>query len=106
MSADQAQSHGLLDLLDTGVEIFVRPPGTRLSNVTLLSGGQKAMAAVSPAPLYGRIDFVRNTDGGFSVMELELIEPSLYLRMDPEAPMRFARALVEWFEAGVEGEHE
>ena len=26
-------------------------------------------------------------------MELELIEPSLYLRMDKEAPERFARAL-------------
>jgi len=25
-------------------------------------------------------------------MELELIEPSMYLRMDPEAPGRFARA--------------
>jgi hypothetical protein len=26
-------------------------------------------------------------------MELELIEPSLYLRLDDEAPERFARAL-------------
>lgn len=86
---------------ERGAEIHAIEP-----EPTLLSCGQKAMAAVSPAPLYGRIDFVRNTDGGFSVMELELIEPSLYLRMDPEAPMKFARALVEWFEAGVEGEHE
>jgi chromosome segregation protein len=35
------------DLLETGVELFVRPPGTRLQNVSLLSGGQKAMAAVA-----------------------------------------------------------
>jgi hypothetical protein len=27
-------------------------------------------------------------------MELELVEPSLYLRMDPDAPARFADALV------------
>ena len=56
------------------------------------------MAAVSPAPLYARIDFVRNAVGNFDVMELELIEPSLYLRMDPEAPLRFARAVDAWFE--------
>jgi hypothetical protein len=30
-------------------------------------------------------------------MELELIEPSLYLRMDPGAPQRFARAIDQWF---------
>jgi len=27
-------------------------------------------------------------------MELELVEPSMYLRMDPEAPVRLARAIV------------
>jgi len=30
---------------------------------------------------------------GYWLMELELIEPSLYLRMDKGAPERFARAL-------------
>ena len=64
----------------------------------LLASGRRAMAAVSPAPLYARIDFVRNAVGNFDVMELELIEPSLYLRMDPEAPLRFARAVDAWFE--------
>jgi hypothetical protein len=34
------------------------------------------------------------TDDGYWLMELELVEPSLYLRMDPDAPMRFAEALV------------
>ena len=33
----------------------------------------------------------------FLVMELELIEPSLYLRTDPDAPTRFARSIVERF---------
>jgi hypothetical protein len=63
----------------------------------LLAVGRKAMAAVAPSPLYGRIDFVRNAAGAFDVMELELIEPSLYLRMDPQAPRRFARAVDAWF---------
>ncbi len=35
------------NLLETGVEIIVRPPGKRLDTVTLLSGGEKALVAVS-----------------------------------------------------------
>ncbi len=59
--------------------------------------GRRALEAVSPAPLYARIDLVRNAESDFEVMELELIEPSLYLRTDPEAPERFARAVDAWF---------
>ncbi|HCW93096.1 MAG TPA: hypothetical protein DHM44_05385 [Flexistipes sinusarabici] len=33
------------NLLTTGVEIFVQPPGKRLQNMNLLSGGEKAMTA-------------------------------------------------------------
>lgn len=35
------------DLLDTGVAIMARPPGKRVSNISLLSGGEKAMTAVA-----------------------------------------------------------
>ena len=35
------------DLLDTGVSIMARPPGKRVSNISLLSGGEKAMTAVA-----------------------------------------------------------
>jgi len=35
------------NLLETGVEIVVRPPGKRLDTVSLLSGGEKALVAVS-----------------------------------------------------------
>ncbi|HYC01312.1 MAG TPA: chromosome segregation protein SMC [Candidatus Limnocylindrales bacterium] len=35
------------NLLETGVEIFVQPPGKRLGNLDLLSGGEKALTAIS-----------------------------------------------------------
>jgi chromosome segregation protein len=35
------------DLLDAGVAIMARPPGKRVSNISLLSGGEKALTAVS-----------------------------------------------------------
>ncbi|MDR8391050.1 hypothetical protein NC796_07870 [Aliifodinibius sp. S!AR15-10] len=52
---------------------------------------------IDPTPLYSRVDMVRDGDT-FLLMELELIEPSLYFNMDPESPARFARFLDGWME--------
>ncbi|HEX8176996.1 MAG TPA: chromosome segregation protein SMC [Pyrinomonadaceae bacterium] len=35
------------DVLESGIDIIAQPPGKRLQNVLLLSGGEKAMAALS-----------------------------------------------------------
>src|SRR5215471_7256839 len=35
------------DLLETGVEIIAQPPGKKLGNIELMSGGEKALTAVS-----------------------------------------------------------
>ena len=58
----------------------------------LLEASTKLLDLVEPMPVYARCDFIRGPDGRFLLMELEVIEPSLYLRMDSEAPKRFARA--------------
>jgi glutathione synthase/RimK-type ligase-like ATP-grasp enzyme len=43
---------------------------------------------------YARVDILRDGDGVFRLMELELIEPSLFLRFAPDAGAAFAKALV------------
>ena len=64
-----------------------------------LGVGRRALETFEPGKiLYARVDVVPHTDGEPRVMELELIEPSLYFRMDPGAARRFARALDAWME--------
>ena len=69
----------------------VQPPAE------LLAAGQRILALVEPRAVYLRADFVRAADGRFLLMELELIEPSLYLRMDEGAPDRFAAAFDSYY---------
>jgi hypothetical protein len=56
---------------------------------------RRILAAVDEPLLYARIDLVRGLDGTPQLIELELIEPDLYLRYEPEAGARFAKAVRE-----------
>jgi len=51
-------------------------------------------AAGAGEAAYARVDGCV-IDGGFVLMELELIEPQLYLALEPNAPDRLARAVME-----------
>ena len=76
-----------------GAEIFVITPCD-----ALLTAGQQVFSHIEPLPVYGRGDWVRGPDGRFLLMELELVEPSLYLRTDDAAAARFASAFEQRFQ--------
>lgn len=61
----------------------------------LLALTDVALAAVphESALLYARVDAVRLADGTWAIMELELIEPSLYFPFGPGSADRFAEAV-------------
>jgi len=59
----------------------------------LRDASMRAFEMISPSPLYARVDLVRDDENEFALIELELIEPALYLRMDAESPRRFALAI-------------
>ncbi|GAA0856357.1 hypothetical protein [Aliiglaciecola litoralis] len=60
----------------------------------LLRASEIALAALPEKPLYARIDLIKY-QAEYVVMEIELIEPSLYFNMDPESAQRFANAFVD-----------
>ncbi|RMH71201.1 MAG: hypothetical protein D6675_07270 [Gemmatimonadetes bacterium] len=62
----------------------------------LLQRATETLAQIPPL-LYARLDFVRHA-GDFELMELELIEPSLYFNMDANSAERFADVFVRWVE--------
>ena len=54
---------------------------------------QQTLAAIDEDLLYARIDMARGSDGGWLLMEAELIEPDFYLGSAPEGGRRFAQAV-------------
>ena len=59
----------------------------------VLAAADRILASVEEPLLYARVDLVRDAAGRPQLMELELVEPDLYLGFDPEAAGRFARAV-------------
>lgn len=59
---------------------------------------RRAIAAIPTttthrAPLYARVDVIDDHSGAPIVLELELVEPSLFFSFDPEAADRFVEAI-------------
>lgn len=55
---------------------------------------ERAYEWIEPAPLYARIDLLNTRDYGPLVLELELVEPALYLRHSVALADRFAAAVL------------
>lgn len=58
----------------------------------LLALGEKIMQVIPQDLLYARVDVIPHGDH-YALMELELIEPSLYFRTSPDSPNNFIKAL-------------
>ncbi|MEA2752777.1 MAG: hypothetical protein QOI41_6920 [Myxococcales bacterium] len=54
---------------------------------------ERALAPFASELLYARVDMVRDAESVLRVMELELIEPSLFFRQSPRALARFVAAI-------------
>jgi chromosome segregation protein len=105
------------DVLESGIDIVAQPPGKRLQNVLLLSGGEKAMAALSlvlaifkyrPSPfcLLDEVDAPLDEAnvGRFTAKIIEMSEDTQFLVITHnKRTMEAARALygVTMEEAGI-----
>jgi glutathione synthase/RimK-type ligase-like ATP-grasp enzyme len=58
-----------------------------------VGAAEAALRAADADLLYARVDLVRGLDGAPALMEIELVEPDLYLEHHPGAPGAFARAV-------------
>ena len=62
---------------------------------SLIDFGNKVMENVPHQCLYSRVDVVRDGNN-YLLMEVELIEPSLYFNMNPKSPQMFAKVFNKW----------
>lgn len=70
------------------IELITPPEGT-------VELAKKVMSCLSEVPLYARVDLVTDSKK-WMLIELELIEPALYFRMDTESPARFLKAFDQY----------
>ena len=81
---------------------FQEEHGGQLATYTpepsVLGIAQQALDAMPADSLYARVDVVR-AKNGWAIMELELIEPSLYFNLDEDAPKRFVDAFIRYMQA-------
>ena len=92
-------SHSILKTPKSGDFRVQEEYGGLLKSITpcteLLTAAQKALQTTPEKLLYARIDLVQH-ENKFKVMEVELIEPSLYFNYHDEAANNFAKALAQW----------
>lgn len=93
-------SHTVLKIPAPGDFRVQEEYGSRLEAVTpaedlrrLADATMRTIQTIVSPTLYARVDLVRLPNQLPAIMELELIEPSLYFPYDPHSPERFAEAI-------------
>lgn len=94
---DGVLSHAVSKIPKAG-DFRVQPEyGSSIVDCAAPEGGAEiaraALAAAPAAAAYARVDLVVGNDGGLQIIELELIEPALFLDHKPSAGAAFARAV-------------
>ncbi|QHJ11936.1 Cycloserine biosynthesis protein DcsG [Paraglaciecola mesophila] len=96
-------SHAILKQPEQGDFRVQEEHGGRLQAVEpdeeMLTQARHTMASLPDDALYVRIDLLRYKKE-YVVIEIELIEPSLYFNMDERSPANFVEAFVESFGKG------
>ena len=94
---DGEYSHSVLKTPRAGDFRVQEEHGSRIQPIEpdpdLIEFSRRALAPIPQRILYGRVDLVELPNGQPAVMELELIEPSLYLSSDADSAARFADAI-------------
>jgi glutathione synthase/RimK-type ligase-like ATP-grasp enzyme len=84
---------GVVDDLFVAEELAAHDAGE--AQIAVAQAAVDVVAARFGTPAYARVDLVRGDDGGHQVLEVELVEPSLFLpQADAGAAQRLAAALV------------
>jgi len=97
-------SHGVLKRAKKGdyriQSLYGGTEQTYTPNKTELAQAQRILDSLDSVPLYARVDLLRGNDGQLKLIELELLEPYLYLphssgeKGDNKGAQRLAKALL------------
>ncbi|MAP01619.1 MAG: hypothetical protein CMD01_02225, partial [Flavobacteriales bacterium] len=63
------------------------------ANEKEISFCEKVVAALDPKPIYARVDVIWDNNNNLAVSELELIEPELWFRYQPDAADKMAQLI-------------
>lgn len=70
---------------DFGGSIAIYSPSEKMVKLA-----EQCTRIISPIPSYARVDIIWNNSGDLAVSELELIEPELWFRLNPNAAQKLA----------------
>lgn len=94
---DRAFSHAVLKRATGGdfrVQVqFGGENSAHAPDAEAFAAAESVLGAIAHPLLYARVDLIRDLDGRWALIEVELIEPDLYLGYAPDAGARFARAV-------------